>query len=79
MDRPPKRKKEPPVESKKAHHPPHADGGGEADEPNDTDGGEGEGHHCHNMGAQWPMFATSTVAVCRCGAGCMPGDVVGEL
>ena len=44
---------------------------------------EGEEHknnHCHShMGASSrPMFATVTVAVCHCGAGCLLGDIVGE-
>jgi len=30
------------------------------------------------MGSQRPMFATITVAVCHCGAGCVLGDIVGE-
>jgi hypothetical protein len=25
-----------------------------------------------------PMFATVTVAICHCGAGCVLGDIVGE-
>ncbi|KAJ9223412.1 hypothetical protein DTO169C6_4219 [Paecilomyces variotii] len=37
----------------------------------------GEGHH-HMGGSSRPMFATTTVAVCHCGAGCLLGDIVGE-
>ncbi|KAK3065263.1 hypothetical protein LTS18_004021, partial [Coniosporium uncinatum] len=38
-------------------------------------------HGCHNHshnGSERPMFATVTVAVCHCGAGCVIGDVIGE-
>ncbi|KZO97174.1 hypothetical protein CALVIDRAFT_536647 [Calocera viscosa TUFC12733] len=36
------------------------------------------GHtHMHMMDDR-PMFATITVAVCHCGAGCLLGDIVGE-
>ena len=34
--------------------------------------------HCHSSGAERPLFATLTVAVCHCGAGCVLGDIVGE-
>ncbi|KAF2261310.1 hypothetical protein CC78DRAFT_522025 [Lojkania enalia] len=77
--RPPKRVKKHSVETKDAHHPPHGRGGGEADEGHgDAEGGECGGHHFHEGGSQRPMFATITVAVCHCGAGCVLGDVVGE-
>lgn len=36
------------------------------------------GSHCHAHMSQRPMFATVTVAVCHCGAGCLLGDIVGE-
>lgn len=40
---------------------------------------EQEGHcHTHGGGSERPMFATVTVAVCHCGAGCLLGDIVGE-
>jgi len=43
---------------------------------NDQDmGGHAQMHHMMN---DRPMFATITVAVCHCGAGCLLGDVVGE-
>jgi hypothetical protein len=42
-------------------------------------GHEMSGHeHHHDMSAERPMFATVTVAVCHCGAGCLLGDIVGE-
>ena len=34
--------------------------------------------HCHSGAPSRLMFATVTVAVCHCGAGCLLGDVVGE-
>ena len=34
--------------------------------------------HMFNMMRDRPMFATVTVAVCHCGAGCLLGDIVGE-
>lgn len=37
------------------------------------------GHRHHNGGRdKRPMFATITVAVCHCGAGCVIGDIIGE-
>lgn len=41
---------------------------------------EQQNNHCHShMGpSSRPMFATVTVAVCHCGAGCLLGDIVGE-
>ena len=51
-------------------------------------GSHGEGHHHagghqHDEGHQHgsserPMFATISVAVCHCGAGCVLGDIIGE-
>jgi hypothetical protein len=42
-------------------------------------GHEMSGHeHHHHMSAERPMFATVTVGVCHCGAGCLLGDIVGE-
>lgn len=35
-------------------------------------------HHHETHGAQRPMFATVTIGVCHCGAGCVLGDIVGE-
>ncbi|KAF2454985.1 hypothetical protein BDY21DRAFT_365633 [Lineolata rhizophorae] len=42
--------------------------------------GGGGGHEMHHMhhGADRPMFATVTVAVCHCGAACVIGDIIGE-
>lgn len=34
--------------------------------------------HMFHMMEDRPMFATVTVAVCHCGAGCLLGDIVGE-
>lgn len=34
--------------------------------------------HMHHGSGDRPMFATITVAVCHCGAGCLLGDIVGE-
>lgn len=76
---PPRKKEDPAAETKEAHHPPHATGGGEEGEAHATEGGEAEGGCSHHdMGSQRPMFATITVAVCHCGAGCVLGDIVGE-
>lgn len=38
------------------------------------------GHEMHEMhdGSDRPMFATVTIGVCHCGAGCVLGDIVGE-
>jgi len=42
-------------------------------------------HHGHNMaamnhkrGGKMPIFASITIAVCHCGAGCVLGDLIGE-
>lgn len=35
-------------------------------------------HDMHMPSADQPMFATVTIAVCHCGAGCLLGDIVGE-
>ena len=35
-------------------------------------------HHEHQHGGERPIFATVTVAVCHCGAGCVLGDIIGE-
>lgn len=37
----------------------------------------GHDHHSHGS-SERPMFATVTVAVCHCGAGCVLGDIIGE-
>lgn len=34
--------------------------------------------HRHHGGSERTTFATITVAVCHCGAGCVVGDVIGE-
>ena len=54
-------------------HPPSHD-------PEAADGhGGGHDHHHHDHGGkERPMFATVTVAVCHCGAGCVLGDIIGE-
>ncbi len=39
---------------------------------------DGEGHEHDHMGSDRPMFATVTVGVTHCGAGCLLGDIVGE-
>ncbi len=60
-----------------------------ADNPSSSEGddhvmkeaGEQQGNdHCasHMGPSSRPMFATVTVAVCHCGAGCLLGDIVGE-
>lgn len=54
---------------------PHTQHGGEA--------GHDMSHIAHvptmyNMMRDRPMFATVTVAVCYCGAGCLLGDIIGE-
>ncbi|KAK5109200.1 hypothetical protein LTR62_007285 [Meristemomyces frigidus] len=35
-------------------------------------------HQHHHHGGERPMFATVTIAVCHCGAGCVIGDIIGE-
>lgn len=35
-------------------------------------------HHACHESSERPMFATVTVGVCHCGAGCLLGDIVGE-
>lgn len=39
---------------------------------------DGEHMHRHHHGGNRPMFATVTVGVCHCGAGCVLGDIIGE-
>ena len=39
--------------------------------------GAAEEQHYHHS-PERPMFATITVAVCHCGAGCVLGDIIGE-
>ena len=82
-----------PAPSRGAHSPSsHASAGGESGEegaepekpePHDSGASESyngghhnDGGHCH--GGERPMFATITVAVCHCGAGCVLGDIAGE-
>jgi hypothetical protein len=43
------------------------------------DHGEGAHRHLHDMTTDLPMFATITIATCHCGAGCVLGDIIGEL
>jgi hypothetical protein len=44
-----------------------------------TEGHDNTAHHDHmQMIADRPMFATVTIGVCHCGAGCVLGDIVGE-
>lgn len=38
----------------------------------------GEHMHHHHRGSDRPVFATVTIGVCHCGAGCVLGDVIGE-
>lgn len=53
-----------------------------ADEKKETDEHAGHSHHCHHGNShnesERHMFATITVAVCHCGAGCVLGDIIGE-
>jgi hypothetical protein len=39
---------------------------------------EGHDAYHHHHGGDGPMFATITIAVCHCGAGCVLGDIIGE-
>lgn len=39
---------------------------------------ETNAHSHHHHGGDRPMFATVTIGVCHCGAGCVLGDIVGE-
>src|SRR5271170_777100 len=57
------------VESHHMHHDEHGHGGSEE---------EMSGHEHYHMSSDRPMFATVTVAVCHCGAGCLLGDIIGE-
>lgn len=41
------------------------------------EGGDDHMHH-HHHGGDRPMFATVTIGVCHCGAGCVLGDIIGE-
>ena len=59
------------VEAAKAN--PH---GGHALEGSSENHHDEGGHH-HGSGER-PIFATITIDVCHCGAGCVLGDVVGE-
>lgn len=43
---------------------------------NDRAGGEHQ--HRHHDDGERSMFATVTIGVCHCGAGCVLGDIVGE-
>lgn len=72
-----------------AHHPSRASADGETAElahskepSNLAPEGQMGGHHDeggHHYGSgERPMFATITIAVCHCGAGCVLGDVIGE-
>ena len=62
-----------------SHH--HQDNGTTTEEAQGNDGHQGgdmSGHEHHHMSTDRPMFATVTVGVCHCGAGCLLGDIVGE-
>ncbi len=68
------------------HHSHHAPGlpGEATDMKKDAEtpkqpaaGGHNMHAHMHG-GADLPMFANVTIAVCHCGAGCVLGDVIGE-
>jgi hypothetical protein len=72
-----------------AHHQAHATSGATDEEAHAADdkpeAANPNSHHSHNMAGmhhgdsnERPMFATITVAVCHCGAGCVLGDLVGE-
>ena len=67
-----------------AHHDHGADHDHETtnvDVEKDGHPGPGPGAHAHHHmhdDPNRPMFATVTVAVCHCGAGCVLGDIVGE-
>jgi hypothetical protein len=52
--------------------------GGAPKASEDKEAGEPPHNHCHMEGSSRPIFATVTVAVCHCGAGCLLGDIVGE-
>ncbi|KZT51127.1 hypothetical protein CALCODRAFT_521551 [Calocera cornea HHB12733] len=55
------------------------DMGGHAGHEMGAHGGHDMSGHAHmHMMDDRPMFATITVAVCHCGAGCLLGDIVGE-
>lgn len=51
--------------------------------PGPLEGNEGDHHtsrhsHMRHDAGGRPMFATITIAVCHCNAGCLLGDIVGE-
>jgi hypothetical protein len=60
------------------HHQDHTTTNEEAEGNDGHQGHEMSGHEHHHMSADRPMFATVTVGVCHCGAGCLLGDIVGE-
>ena len=60
------------AQQKDAKHPCHQMESGSSESH-----GAVEKHHLHHR-SERPMFATITVAVCHCGAGCVLGDIVGE-
>lgn len=65
--------------TKEAHQPPTANTSGTRGEMKQGVGNEEQhGHEHHQKGSGRPMFATVTVGVCHCGAGCVLGDIVGE-
>ncbi|KAK4551711.1 hypothetical protein LTR86_010947 [Recurvomyces mirabilis] len=55
----------------------HGDHGDRDDEHGDGNEHGGHSHH-YGGGTERPMFATVTVAVCHCGAGCVLSDIIGE-
>ncbi|TKA59244.1 hypothetical protein B0A55_12476 [Friedmanniomyces simplex] len=56
------------------------DHGRQASTKDDGDAGHDMNTHAHHHhgGSERPMFATVTIAVCHCGAGCVIGDIIGE-
>lgn len=66
-------------ESNHAHeHQDHHESSGHNHTQQEGGGHDMSGHAMHHGSDDRPMFATITVAVCHCGAGCLLGDVVGE-
>lgn len=65
-------------EEKGDTNPEHARHDHDEADPQETANSGGHAAHHHHGGGERPMFATITVAVCHCGAGCVLGDVIGE-
>ncbi|KAI6824491.1 hypothetical protein KC343_g184 [Hortaea werneckii] len=77
--RPPPPQKHRETGTKEAHQPPTANTSGTGGEMKQGEGNEEQrGHEHHQEGSGRPIFATVTVGVCHCGAGCVLGDIVGE-